>query len=86
MDVSQRVAEALSFKGQGTARIRVDYIGRASLGGSDDRKLIATLRTDGGAAQLDGSSAEPSLLADSLPPPPTRSAPAGSPGRRRAGR
>ena len=41
MDVSQRVAEALSFKGEGTARIRVDYIGRASLTGSDDEKLMA---------------------------------------------
>ncbi len=52
MDVSQRVAEALSFKGEGTARIRVDYIGRASLSGSDDEKLIATLQVDGAPAQL----------------------------------
>ncbi len=54
MDVSQRVAEALDFKGEGTARIRVDYIGRASLAGSDDDKLTASLRTDGGPAQLGG--------------------------------
>ena len=56
MDVSQRVAEALSFKGEGTARIRVDYIGRASLTGSDDEKLMATLRDDGAPAQLADSS------------------------------
>jgi rare lipoprotein A len=54
MDVSQRVAESLDFRGEGTARIRVDYVGRAPLGGSDDERLIATLRTDGGPAQLQG--------------------------------
>ncbi len=67
MDVSQRVAEALSFKGEGTARIRVDYIGRASLGGSDDDKLMATLRDDGGPAQL----AELSGVMDVSQPPPS---------------
>ena len=29
----------------GTARVRVDYVGRAALDGSDDRQLMATLRT-----------------------------------------
>ena len=71
MDVSQRVAEALSFKGEGTARIRVDYIGRASLSGSDDEKLIATLRDDGGPAQL----AEASSAIDVSQPLPSRPAP-----------
>ena len=69
MDVSQRVAEALAFKGQGTARIKVDYIGRAGLGGSDDGKLMATLRTDGGPAQMEGSPSLPTMLADALPLP-----------------
>lgn len=54
MDVSQRVAESLDFRRAGTARIRVDFVGRAGLDGSDDVKLLATLRTDGGAAQLAG--------------------------------
>ena len=75
MDVSQRVAEALSFKGEGTARIRVDYVGRASLAGSDDGRLLASLRTDGGAARLDGM-AEPVQVADAgLPLPPEAPAP-----------
>src|ERR671921_934378 len=39
MDVSERVAEALSFKHNGTAPIRVEYVGKASLRGSDDQKL-----------------------------------------------
>jgi rare lipoprotein A len=45
MDVSSRAAELLEFKGNGVARVRVDYVGRAPLEGSDDRQLIATLRT-----------------------------------------
>ncbi len=45
MDVSRRAAELLEFKGNGVARVRVDYVGRAPLEGSDDRQLIATLRT-----------------------------------------
>jgi rare lipoprotein A len=56
IDVSQRVAEALNFRHMGTARVQVDYIGRASTAGSDDAKLYATLRTDGGPAQLRGGS------------------------------
>lgn len=52
MDVSQQVAEALDFRRVGTARVRVDFVGRASLAGSDDRKLVATLRTDGSPAGM----------------------------------
>ena len=70
MDVSQRVAEALDFKNNGTARVRVEYVSKAGLGGSDDRKLLATLRQDGGAAQLDsGAFAPPTLLAEAAPKP-----------------
>ncbi|HEY7384121.1 MAG TPA: septal ring lytic transglycosylase RlpA family protein [Beijerinckiaceae bacterium] len=47
MDVSERVAEALDFKRAGTARVRIEYVSRASLRGSDDAKLMATLRQDG---------------------------------------
>ncbi len=68
MDVSQRVAEALSFKGQGTARVRIEYVGRASLGGSDDGKLLATLRDDGVPAQLNGAPSAPTMLADEQTP------------------
>ena len=76
MDVSQRVADSLEFRGEGTARIRVDYIGRASLGGSDDQKLVATLRTDGTPAQLDGMpSSSPTMLADADTPEPKPVAP-----------
>ena len=45
IDVSHRAAKLLEFDGRGTARVRVEYVGRASLDGSDDRQLLATLRT-----------------------------------------
>src|SRR6266550_2288418 len=45
VDVSNRAAELLEFKGNGVARVQVEYVGRAPLEGSDDRQLVATLRT-----------------------------------------
>jgi rare lipoprotein A len=45
IDVSNRAAELLEFKGHGVAQVRVEYVGRAPLEGSDDRQLVATLRT-----------------------------------------
>lgn len=45
IDVSNRAAELLEFKGNGVARVRVEYVGRAPLEGSDDVQLMATLRT-----------------------------------------
>jgi rare lipoprotein A len=45
IDVSNKAAELLDFKGYGVAKVRVEYVGRAPLEGSDDRQLMATLRT-----------------------------------------
>jgi rare lipoprotein A len=45
IDVSVRTAKLLGFYERGITRVRVDYVGRASLDGSDDTKLAATLRT-----------------------------------------
>ena len=45
IDVSNKAAELLDFRGNGVARVRVEYVGRAPLEGSDDRQLLATLRT-----------------------------------------
>jgi len=44
VDVSVKTAQLLGFYGHGVTRVKVDYVGRAPLEGSDDRKLIATLR------------------------------------------
>ena len=59
MDVSKRVADALDFQRGGTSKVKVEYVGRASLAGSDNARLYATLRTDGPArAQgLEGTTA-----------------------------
>src|SRR5579872_1655791 len=62
MDVSSRVADALDFKGSGTARVKVDYVGPAPLEGSDDRQLMASLRTDGAPATLDGTPSGPPVM------------------------
>lgn len=45
IDVSNRAAQLLDFRNNGVARVRVEYVGRAPLEGSDDRQLLATLRT-----------------------------------------
>jgi rare lipoprotein A len=71
MDVSRRVAEALDFKRTGTARIKVEYVGRASLAGSDDAKLYATLRTNGPAPWHEQ---EPVMTAQGQPAQPMRTA------------
>lgn len=66
MDVSQRVAEALDFRSAGTARVKVEWIGRANLAGDDDAKLLATLRDDGEPATIDGVA--PVMTASAEPP------------------
>jgi len=75
MDVSQRTADALAFRHLGTARIKLEYLGQASLGGSDDKLLLATLRTDGQPAAIPGTSA-PTMVAstDSVATSRSRSA------------
>ena len=64
MDVSEKVAEALDFKRIGTAKIKVEYVGRASLSGSDDRKLLASLRTDGVPASIESIPTQPVMVAE----------------------
>jgi rare lipoprotein A len=44
IDVSVKTAKLLGFYGEGVAKVKVEYVGRAPLQGSDDRKLAATLR------------------------------------------
>jgi rare lipoprotein A len=44
IDLSYKTAQLLGFHGRGLAKVKVDYVGRAPLAGSDDRKLMATLR------------------------------------------
>ena len=44
IDVSTRAAHLLGFFNRGTVPVRVEYVGRAPVEGSDDRILEATLR------------------------------------------
>lgn len=53
IDVSRRAAELLEFRRVGTAKVKVDFIRKASVNGSDDQVLAATL-SDGAPARLDG--------------------------------
>jgi rare lipoprotein A len=46
IDVSSKAADLLAFRSSGTAWVKVEYVGRAPLEGSDDRFLAATLRMD----------------------------------------
>ena len=46
IDLSIGTAKALDFYRRGIARVRVEYVGRAPIEGSDDTMLMATLRED----------------------------------------
>jgi rare lipoprotein A len=46
IDVSGHAAQLLDFRNRGTAWVRVEYVGRAPIEGSDDRILETTLRQD----------------------------------------
>ncbi len=70
MDLSAHAADALGFKSVGTAKVKVEYVGRASLEGSDDRKLLATLRDDGAPARLDDFAYSPTEVAEQRDLPP----------------
>jgi rare lipoprotein A len=89
IDVSVRAAQLLGFHRNGTARVRVEYVGRAPLEGSDDRRLEATLR-DGAPAPAPSTvmvaSARPFLpRAADTPLPAERPFDLGQPGAGTAG-
>jgi rare lipoprotein A len=79
IDVSVRAAKLLGFLETGTTHVRVDYVGRAALEGSDDAKLAATLRHDDtpAAAPVMVASRNPTFLGQFFDPKPlTRNSPA----------
>jgi rare lipoprotein A len=68
MDVSSRVADSLDFKRFGTAEVKIEYVGKAGLAGSDDQLLMASLRSDGRPATLEGNPAtSPIMVAEAEP-------------------
>jgi rare lipoprotein A len=83
IDLSVRTAKLLGFYDKGVARVKVEYIGRAPLVGSDDRKLAATLREDaspGGVRLASNKAFVPDMfdtrplkqIAGPVPAPPER--------------
>jgi rare lipoprotein A len=66
MDVSERTAHLLNFKHMGTTRVKIDYLGSAALAGSDDARLVASLRTNGPAPNP-GITASPVMVASAQP-------------------
>jgi len=81
MDVSSQTAKMLGFYGKGVTRVKVEYIGRAPLTGSDDAKLASTLRDHEGApvGQVQVASADANSFARTFfgprPMTPMRNAP-----------
>jgi rare lipoprotein A len=71
IDLSIGAANALNFYGDGLARVRVEYVGRAPLEGTDDRMLLATLR------QGEPAPAPSKVMLASTTLPPSFSSPAG---------
>ncbi len=77
IDVSHRAADLLGFKTSGTARVRVEYVGRAPLEGSDDIQLATTLRMNGKPAEappvmVASAGSLRGLTAANVPLPPSR--------------
>jgi rare lipoprotein A len=77
LDVSRKVAETLDFHRKGTTKVRVEYIGTASLTGSDDQKLLATLRANGPAMLEEpaGSAQGRTEVAENVPSSHARTGP-----------
>lgn len=67
IDLSERTAGLLGFKHIGTTRVRVDYLGPASLAGSDDGRLMASLRTNGPATIPGPLRQGPTMVASAEP-------------------
>ncbi|MGH6834083.1 MAG: septal ring lytic transglycosylase RlpA family protein [Methylocella sp.] len=67
MDVSRKTAEVLDFRQRGTTPVKIEYIGGASLAGSNDQKLLATLRTDGPASLADSEHRDRGMVAANAP-------------------
>ncbi len=67
MDVSKNAATLLGFIQQGTALVHVQYLAPAPLGGHDTKMLMASLRTDGQPATLNGMALPPGTMLASNP-------------------
>ncbi|MFG1462843.1 septal ring lytic transglycosylase RlpA family protein [Xanthobacter sp. DSM 24535] len=87
IDVSHRTADLLGFSSKGVAKVKVEYVARAPIDGSDDRRLSASLSINEPAQVPTGSAvmvasaapfvpnlprAVPLETASEIPTPPQR--------------
>jgi len=70
IDVSRKAAHLLGFTVRGTAWVRVEYVGRAPMEGSDDRVLEATLRQNAPAPAPWDTRLAATSIAPNFPPQP----------------
>lgn len=67
IDLSKRAAEALDYTLSGTAKVKVEYVGRAPLHGQDDEFLLASIK---GAPGFPGRAPGTLLASDRSGPTP----------------
>jgi rare lipoprotein A len=76
IDLSSRVADMLDVKNEGTARVKVDYVGPARMDGMDERKLLASYRAPdvgaGGSMLALNTDRQPTVVLAAAPMPRVR--------------
>ncbi len=68
IDLSEKAAEMLDYQHHGTAKVKVEYVGRAPLEGNDEPYLLASYRPGNG--DMIGQPATGVMLAMNEPTPP----------------
>ena len=80
IDLSKRAAEMLDYTRTGTAKVKVEYVGRAPLDGRDDQYLMASYRPGNRAPDPSDGLATGVMVAMNGPTPTADVGPAGFPG------
>jgi rare lipoprotein A len=63
IDVSSRAADMLGFKDNGVADVKVEYVGKANLAGSDEKFLMASYRSPGVPEIVPGATQPGTMIA-----------------------
>lgn len=80
IDLSKRAAEMLDYTHAGTAKVKVEYVGRAPLDGRDDEYLMASYRPGNRAPDPSDGLPDGVMIAMNGPTPTSSVGPAGFPG------
>jgi len=76
IDLSSRAADLLDYKRRGTAKVKVDYLGRAPLDGRDDQYLMASYRPGNAGPDPSDGLATGVMVAMNGPTPSSEAGPA----------